>query len=151
MFSQPFSCSVNYLSFVQCIVFHGVVNCPYYIDFLNLLRFSLSVIHCPALTPPEYGFFVQDVCNNHFEAACGVRCQPGFELHGTGIRLCQADSTWSGTPASCTGKVHTSSVAFKKRTGPMVAFYTDNLFFSHALQEVPRIVGHNSDLQQIQI
>uniref|UniRef100_M3ZHP6 Sushi, von Willebrand factor type A, EGF and pentraxin domain containing 1 n=1 Tax=Xiphophorus maculatus TaxID=8083 RepID=M3ZHP6_XIPMA len=59
-------------------------------------------IHCPALTPPEYGFFVQDVCNNHFEAACGVRCQPGFELHGTGIRLCQADSTWSGTPASCT-------------------------------------------------
>ncbi|XP_008426204.1 sushi, von Willebrand factor type A, EGF and pentraxin domain-containing protein 1 isoform X1 [Poecilia reticulata] len=63
---------------------------------------SCQVVHCPALTPPENGLFVQDVCNNHFEAACGVRCQPGFELHGTGIRLCQADGTWSGTPASCT-------------------------------------------------
>ncbi|PWA28849.1 hypothetical protein CCH79_00012875 [Gambusia affinis] len=63
---------------------------------------TCQVIHCPALSPPENGFFVQDVCNNHFEAACGVRCQPGFELHGTGIRLCQANGTWSGTPASCT-------------------------------------------------
>ncbi|MEQ2265536.1 hypothetical protein XENORESO_008690, partial [Xenotaenia resolanae] len=58
-------------------------------------------VYCPAQTPPENGFFVQNVCNNHFEAACGVRCQPGFELHGTGIRLCQADGSWSGTPASC--------------------------------------------------
>ncbi|XP_017288668.1 sushi, von Willebrand factor type A, EGF and pentraxin domain-containing protein 1 isoform X3 [Kryptolebias marmoratus] len=62
---------------------------------------TCQVVHCPALSPPENGFFVQNVCNNHFDAACGVRCQPGFELHGTGIRLCQADSTWSGTPATC--------------------------------------------------
>ncbi|TKS92960.1 Sushi, von [Collichthys lucidus] len=45
--------------------------------------------------------FIQNVCNNHFEAACGVRCDPDFDLQGTGIRLCQADGTWSGTPASC--------------------------------------------------
>uniref|UniRef100_A0A3Q2PYT7 Sushi, von Willebrand factor type A, EGF and pentraxin domain containing 1 n=1 Tax=Fundulus heteroclitus TaxID=8078 RepID=A0A3Q2PYT7_FUNHE len=62
---------------------------------------TCQVIYCPALTPPENGVFVQNVCNNHFEAACGVRCQPGFELHGTGIRLCQADGSWSGTPATC--------------------------------------------------
>ncbi|MEQ2221229.1 Sushi, von Willebrand factor type A, EGF and pentraxin domain-containing protein 1 [Ilyodon furcidens] len=62
---------------------------------------TCQVVYCPAQTPPENGFFVQNVCNNHFEAACGVRCQPGFELHGTGIRLCQADGSWSGTPASC--------------------------------------------------
>ncbi|XP_015258797.1 PREDICTED: sushi, von Willebrand factor type A, EGF and pentraxin domain-containing protein 1 isoform X1 [Cyprinodon variegatus] len=62
---------------------------------------TCQVVYCPALSPPENGFFVQNVCNNHFEAACGVRCQPGFELHGTGIRLCQADGTWSGSPASC--------------------------------------------------
>ncbi|CAJ1086014.1 sushi%2C von Willebrand factor type A, EGF and pentraxin domain-containing protein 1 [Xyrichtys novacula] len=62
---------------------------------------TCQVVHCPALSPPENGFFVQNVCNNHFDAACGVRCQPGFDLQGTGIRLCQADGTWSGTPASC--------------------------------------------------
>ncbi|CAN9509297.1 unnamed protein product [Ophioblennius macclurei] len=62
---------------------------------------ACQVVHCPPLTPPPNGFFVQNVCNNHFEAACGVRCQPGFDLQGTGIRLCQADGSWSGTPPSC--------------------------------------------------
>uniref|UniRef100_A0A3P8S3J5 Sushi, von Willebrand factor type A, EGF and pentraxin domain-containing protein 1 n=1 Tax=Amphiprion percula TaxID=161767 RepID=A0A3P8S3J5_AMPPE len=58
-------------------------------------------VYCPALSPPENGFFIQNVCNNHFDAACGVRCQPGFDPQGSSIRLCQADGTWSGTPASC--------------------------------------------------
>ncbi|XP_055359949.1 sushi, von Willebrand factor type A, EGF and pentraxin domain-containing protein 1 isoform X5 [Betta splendens] len=62
---------------------------------------TCQVVHCPALSPPQNGFFIQNVCNNHFDAACGVRCQPGFDLQGTSIRLCQADGTWSGTPASC--------------------------------------------------
>ncbi|XP_026155176.1 sushi, von Willebrand factor type A, EGF and pentraxin domain-containing protein 1 isoform X2 [Mastacembelus armatus] len=62
---------------------------------------TCQVVHCPPLSPPENGSFVQNVCNNHFDAACGVRCQPGFDLQGTSIRLCQADGTWSGMPASC--------------------------------------------------
>ncbi|XP_034005924.1 LOW QUALITY PROTEIN: sushi, von Willebrand factor type A, EGF and pentraxin domain-containing protein 1 [Trematomus bernacchii] len=62
---------------------------------------TCQVVYCPALSPPEHGFFIQNVCNNHFDAACGVRCQPEFDLQGTGIRLCQADGSWSGTPPSC--------------------------------------------------
>nr|XP_033465702.1 sushi, von Willebrand factor type A, EGF and pentraxin domain-containing protein 1 isoform X2 [Epinephelus lanceolatus] len=62
---------------------------------------TCQVVYCPALFPPENGFFVQNVCNNHFDAACGMRCEPDFDLQGTSIRLCQADGTWSGTPASC--------------------------------------------------
>ncbi|XP_074480016.1 sushi, von Willebrand factor type A, EGF and pentraxin domain-containing protein 1 isoform X1 [Sebastes fasciatus] len=62
---------------------------------------TCQVVYCPPLTPPENGFFVQNVCNNHFDAACGVRCEPDFDLQGTSIRLCQADGVWSGTPASC--------------------------------------------------
>ncbi|XP_068164048.1 sushi, von Willebrand factor type A, EGF and pentraxin domain-containing protein 1 isoform X1 [Antennarius striatus] len=62
---------------------------------------TCQVVYCPPLSPPENGFFVQNVCNNHFDAACGVRCHPDFEVHGTSIRLCQADGTWSGTPPSC--------------------------------------------------
>lgn len=58
-------------------------------------------VYCPPLYPPENGFFIQNVCNNNHDAACGVRCQQGYDLQGTSIRLCQADGTWSGTPAIC--------------------------------------------------
>ncbi|XP_034471250.1 sushi, von Willebrand factor type A, EGF and pentraxin domain-containing protein 1 isoform X4 [Hippoglossus hippoglossus] len=62
---------------------------------------TCQVVYCPALSPPENGFFIHNVCNNHFEAACGVRCQTDFDLQGTNIRLCQEDGTWSGSPATC--------------------------------------------------
>ncbi|XP_076145380.1 sushi, von Willebrand factor type A, EGF and pentraxin domain-containing protein 1 isoform X2 [Alosa pseudoharengus] len=62
---------------------------------------TCEVVHCPELLPPENGFFIQGLCNNQFNAACGVRCKPGFELQGSGIRLCQPDGTWSGAEASC--------------------------------------------------
>nr|XP_043878628.1 sushi, von Willebrand factor type A, EGF and pentraxin domain-containing protein 1 isoform X4 [Solea senegalensis] len=65
---------------------------------------TCQVVYCPLLSPPENGFFIQNACNNHFDAACGVRCEPGFDLQGTNIRLCQADGSWSGTPARC--RVH---------------------------------------------
>ncbi|XP_061133183.1 sushi, von Willebrand factor type A, EGF and pentraxin domain-containing protein 1 isoform X1 [Syngnathus typhle] len=65
------------------------------------VNLTCRVVQCPALSPPPNGFFIQNVCNNHYDAACGVKCQPGFDLHGTGIRLCRADATWSGSPASC--------------------------------------------------
>ncbi|XP_030018068.1 sushi, von Willebrand factor type A, EGF and pentraxin domain-containing protein 1 isoform X2 [Sphaeramia orbicularis] len=62
---------------------------------------TCQAVYCPPLYPPENGFFIQNVCNNNYDAACGVRCQQGFDLQGTSIRLCQADGTWSGTPAVC--------------------------------------------------
>lgn len=62
------------------------------------------MVVCPGLTPPENGFFIQNVCNNQFNSACGVRCLPGFDLHGDKIRLCQPDGTWSGVQPSCRGK-----------------------------------------------
>lgn len=77
-----------------------------------LLSSAAPVVHCPVLSPPENGFFVQNVCNNHFEAACGIRCEPDYDLQGTSIRLCQADGTWSGTPASCTGEDEMTSEWF---------------------------------------
>uniref|UniRef100_A0A8C7IIV5 Sushi, von Willebrand factor type A, EGF and pentraxin domain-containing protein 1 n=1 Tax=Oncorhynchus kisutch TaxID=8019 RepID=A0A8C7IIV5_ONCKI len=62
---------------------------------------TCEVVYCPELSPPENGFFIQNVCNNQFNAACGVRCQPGYDLQGSGIRLCQPDGIWSGSPPSC--------------------------------------------------
>lgn len=88
------------------ITFTLSTNFPLFFGSITPVLFSalVSVVYCPALPPPENSFFIQNVCNNHFEAACGVRCLPGFDLQGTSIRLCQADGTWSGTPASCTGE-----------------------------------------------
>lgn len=60
-------------------------------------------MHCPTLKPPENGYFIQNTCHNHFNAACGVRCHPGFDLVGSSILLCQPNGLWSGSESSCKG------------------------------------------------
>ncbi|XP_073447245.1 sushi, von Willebrand factor type A, EGF and pentraxin domain-containing protein 1 isoform X2 [Aquarana catesbeiana] len=62
---------------------------------------TCKVVRCPELLPPENGYFIQNICNNQFDAACGVRCKTGFELVGSGIRLCQPNGLWSGSDATC--------------------------------------------------
>uniref|UniRef100_A0ABI7WK14 Sushi, von Willebrand factor type A, EGF and pentraxin domain containing 1 n=1 Tax=Felis catus TaxID=9685 RepID=A0ABI7WK14_FELCA len=62
---------------------------------------TCEVVHCPALRPPENGYFIQNTCNNHFNAACGVRCNPGFDLVGSSILLCLPNGLWSGSESSC--------------------------------------------------
>uniref|UniRef100_A0A8C4N059 Sushi, von Willebrand factor type A, EGF and pentraxin domain-containing protein 1 n=1 Tax=Equus asinus asinus TaxID=83772 RepID=A0A8C4N059_EQUAS len=62
---------------------------------------TCEVVHCPALRPPENGYFIQNTCNNHFNAACGVRCHPGFDLVGSSILLCLPNGLWSGSESSC--------------------------------------------------
>ena len=63
----------------------------------------LVAMTCPKLQPPRDGFFVQDTCDNVFHAACGVKCEPGYKLVGSSVRLCEADGVWSGEPAKCEG------------------------------------------------
>ncbi|XP_078575446.1 sushi, von Willebrand factor type A, EGF and pentraxin domain-containing protein 1-like isoform X3 [Branchiostoma floridae x Branchiostoma japonicum] len=60
-----------------------------------------QVVTCPALSPPERGYFVQDTCNNVFNSACAVRCDPGYDLLGDNLRLCTKDGEWTGSPAKC--------------------------------------------------
>ncbi|XP_072543610.1 sushi, von Willebrand factor type A, EGF and pentraxin domain-containing protein 1 isoform X2 [Salminus brasiliensis] len=71
-------------------------------DGYTLHNNTCQAVVCDVLSPPENGFFIQNVCNNQYNSACGVRCVPGFELQGSSIRLCQADGTWSGAPPICT-------------------------------------------------
>ncbi|KAI8509313.1 hypothetical protein Bbelb_131610 [Branchiostoma belcheri] len=52
-----------------------------------------QVVTCPALSPPERGYFVQDTCNNV--------CDPGYDLLGDNLRLCTKDGDWTGSPAKC--------------------------------------------------
>ncbi|XP_069096987.1 sushi, von Willebrand factor type A, EGF and pentraxin domain-containing protein 1 isoform X1 [Pleurodeles waltl] len=62
---------------------------------------SCEVVQCPEMRPPENGYFIQNVCNNQFDAACGIRCHNGFDLVGSSIRLCQPNGVWSGSEATC--------------------------------------------------
>ena len=63
--------------------------------------FCHAVFRCPTLSPPIHGYFVNNKCNNVFNAACGLRCEHGYELRGSSLRMCRDDGTWSGTDATC--------------------------------------------------
>lgn len=63
-----------------------------------------EVIKCPKLSLPNHAYFVKrKECGNVLYSACGVRCEVGYTLSGSSIRLCQANATWSGEEPSCQG------------------------------------------------
>lgn len=109
----------------------------------------MLVVHCPALRPPENGYFIQNTCNNHFNAACGVRCNPGFDLVGSSILLCLPNGLWSGSESSCRGMQTASShcllialLDFLDLTfnGP-VKFFVSFDFIDHRPQKEKKIIG----------
>lgn len=60
-----------------------------------------EVIKCPVLPVPENGYFVSAPCLSTMNSACGARCQSGYQLVGSSIRLCQENGTWSGQETEC--------------------------------------------------
>lgn len=62
---------------------------------------SCIVLECPLLSPPEHGYFVNNECNRVFNAACGIRCDAGYKLRGSSIRLCAENGTWTGEDSVC--------------------------------------------------
>ncbi|XP_063877551.1 sushi, von Willebrand factor type A, EGF and pentraxin domain-containing protein 1-like isoform X4 [Scylla paramamosain] len=60
-----------------------------------------TMMQCPVLKPPQNGYFVRKTCGNVVNAACGIRCNSGYTLQGSSIRLCGEDGVWSGGDAHC--------------------------------------------------
>ena len=38
------------------------------------------MLDCPVLQPPSNGYFIRNECRNVFNAACGVRCNSGYQV-----------------------------------------------------------------------
>lgn len=62
------------------------------------------MLRCPELKKPANGYFVNDYCDSVFNAACGIKCKPGYELRGNSLRICQENGVWSGEEAECVSK-----------------------------------------------
>nr|XP_023016002.1 sushi, von Willebrand factor type A, EGF and pentraxin domain-containing protein 1-like [Leptinotarsa decemlineata] len=59
-------------------------------------------VKCPKIITPENGYYVKKgECPNVINSACGIRCEVGYTLKGTSIRLCQKNGTWSGIEPDC--------------------------------------------------
>jgi len=65
---------------------------------------SAAVKTCPPMMLPEHAYFVQGQCSHEINAACGIRCQTGYQLHGSSLRLCTEDGVWTGTDVTCHGQ-----------------------------------------------
>lgn len=61
-------------------------------------------MRCQVLASPKNGYFVNDKCDNVFNAACGIRCKPGYYLKGSSLRICQEGGSWSGRTTECISK-----------------------------------------------
>ncbi|KAH1026828.1 hypothetical protein HUJ05_000441 [Dendroctonus ponderosae] len=50
----------------------------------------------------KYGYIVKKKeCSNVLNSACGLRCEVGYTLVGSSIRLCQENATWTGSDPTC--------------------------------------------------
>ncbi|XP_013383226.1 sushi, von Willebrand factor type A, EGF and pentraxin domain-containing protein 1 [Lingula anatina] len=78
-----------------------IQDCTCKKGFRTFGEFGCAVLTCPDIAPPGNGYFVKGQCSNEFNAACGGRCAPGYQMLGSSVRLCQEDGTWSGTDISC--------------------------------------------------
>ncbi|GIY75028.1 sushi, von Willebrand factor type A, EGF and pentraxin domain-containing protein 1, partial [Caerostris extrusa] len=90
-------------------------------DFRELER---NASECPPLNPPEHGYFVNGGCSRVFNAACGIRCDSGYKLQGSSIRLCAENGSWTGEDASCIMK--TCPALSPPRHGSMMCNTPDN-------------------------
>ncbi|RZF32333.1 hypothetical protein LSTR_LSTR001797 [Laodelphax striatellus] len=63
-----------------------------------------EMVHCPDLHVPENGYMIHGWCSTLMNAACGMRCDIGYRLTGSSIRMCLPNGTWSGSPVKCVMK-----------------------------------------------
>ena len=62
-----------------------------------------QLMDCPTLKPPKNGYFIRNQCKNVFNAACGIRCNSGYQVLLEGLYIEKYFITFIFT--SCRGPV----------------------------------------------
>lgn len=73
---------------------------------MNFLSFTAKP--CLGLVDPKFGKITPQKCLKTREEVktgtqCHIQCFPGYKIQGDTLRICQKNSTWSGTDAICKG------------------------------------------------
>ncbi|XP_060530297.1 sushi, von Willebrand factor type A, EGF and pentraxin domain-containing protein 1-like isoform X2 [Cylas formicarius] len=83
-----------------------------------------KILKCPKMSAPQHGYIVKKKeCSNVLNSACGIRCEVGYTLVGSSIRLCRDDATWSGIEPTC--EVKTCSRPAAPKNGHMTCEHAD--------------------------
>ncbi|XP_030767169.1 sushi, von Willebrand factor type A, EGF and pentraxin domain-containing protein 1-like [Sitophilus oryzae] len=86
----------------------GIDSCVCKRGFQSDNKGGCKILKCPKISAPEHGYIVKKKeCSNVLNSACGIRCEVGYTLVGSSIRLCQENATWSGSDPSCEVKTCT--------------------------------------------
>jgi hypothetical protein len=89
------------------------------------------------MSTPENGYIVKKRdCGNVLNSACGIRCEVGYTLVGSSIRLCQKNASWSGDKPSC--QVKTCTKLIPPAYGSMICSHSDlGITYNDTEQNLP--------------
>ncbi|CAH1105370.1 unnamed protein product [Psylliodes chrysocephalus] len=80
----------------------GIESCKCKEGYRAVANRECRELKCHKMSAPENGYYVKNkVCPNVIFSACGIRCEVGYTLKGTSVRLCQKNGTWSGKETKC--------------------------------------------------
>jgi uncharacterized protein YegL len=83
---------------------HSIESCTCKTGYQPTEDNRCKILKCPKMSTPENGYIVKKRdCGNVLNSACGIRCEVGYTLVGSSIRLCQKNASWSGDKPSCQG------------------------------------------------
>ncbi|CAG9762396.1 unnamed protein product [Ceutorhynchus assimilis] len=82
---------------------HGIQSCVCKRGFqADEAGIGCKIMKCSLISAPDHGYIVKKKeCSNILNSACGLRCEVGYTLVGSSIRLCQEDASWSGSDPTC--------------------------------------------------
>ncbi|GJQ65520.1 hypothetical protein Trydic_g7621 [Trypoxylus dichotomus] len=102
----------------------GSESCKCKLGYQSTKTNRCEVIKCSQLSPPDHGYFVKSsACAYVFNSACGVRCEVGYTLEGSSIRLCQSNGIWSGQTPIC--QIKTCEALSTPAHGTMICQHSD--------------------------
>ena len=69
-----------------------------------MLATMLSIVRCPNLTQPINGMMNCSLGDDEvpsYEDTCSFMCNTGYNLTGNETRLCENNSSWTGSEVMC--------------------------------------------------